>query len=366
MPVTYGARRADLFERALRGESVPTDPDLIRLVALAERIPAIPVQMDPERKAAVRRRLLAVASVPEPRTGEERRPALPVSLGWRGRRRLMAAAAVAACLIAAAGVGVSASRSLPGDPFYAVKLAAESVQLDLTGGQYAKGRLELEFARTRLAEVRDLSAAGPAGTSAGTVISTLRRMDSETLAGSRDLTGYYQHTRRVAALRLLAGFAATQRRELIALLPHLPAAAQRQAMSALSLLGQVAQRSSALVAAPACSSICTGVPATDQLGVLPCPCTGQPGPAPSGTSGAPVSGSPTPGGVEPSQSPGTGFTASPSPTGSSGSGLPGTPSAPSASLSPVTSLSTQVQLPSLLPPSLLPTLSTTSPALSLP
>lgn len=362
--MTLAARRADQLERLLAGEPVTGDPGLLRLAALAERIPLVPVQMDPDRRAAIRGRLLAVASLPAATPAERRGVALPAGFGWRARRRLVAAAAGAACLIAAAGVGISASRSLPGDPFYSVKLAAEAVQLDLAGSQYGKGRLELEFARTRLAEIRGLTsssaalgspgrigASGVGSGLAGRVISTLRRMDSQTLAGSRDLTGYYQRTHRIDALRLLTGFVATQRRDLLALAPRLPAAAAAQATLALTLLSQVAARGNALQDSPVCAGTCQ--PASDQFGVLPCPCGTTPsgGSAP-GNPGTGGSGAPGGSGSSPAGTPARGTSPGASPGGGQSSpSLPGVPTS-LLSPSPLPTVSLPVPVPSVPVPSL--------------
>jgi hypothetical protein len=66
------------------------------------------------------------------------------------------AAGVAAAAIAATGVGVGASRSLPGDPLYGLKRRVETVQLDLAGGGTSKALAQLGFASSRLDEIAAL------------------------------------------------------------------------------------------------------------------------------------------------------------------------------------------------------------------
>jgi hypothetical protein len=68
-------------------------------------------------------------------------------------------AGVLATAIGLTGVGVAAHRSTPGQPFYAVKKATESIQLDLAGSSADRARTRLDFAQARLDELRKL--AGP-------------------------------------------------------------------------------------------------------------------------------------------------------------------------------------------------------------
>ena len=55
------------------------------------------------------------------------------------------------------GVGVAATRSLPGQPFYGLKGVGEDLQLKMADGDTAKGTKHLEFASTRLREIRALA-----------------------------------------------------------------------------------------------------------------------------------------------------------------------------------------------------------------
>jgi uncharacterized membrane protein YgcG len=241
-------RRADAFARALGAGELADDPVISTFARLAEDLDQI--GPDPRFRTALRSRLLAVAAVAP--TVEQ--AAAPVRI--RRRQRLYAfAGAASALMIAAAGAGVGASRSLPGQPLYGLKLGAEALQLDLTSGNLARGQLELEFARTRLTEVRallrqaqaigassawPLAAGGalPPGTAAE-VNSTLRRMDEETLAGSRYLTRAYMQSGQIRALAILVDFAHAQDRALVALLPTVPASVQSQIRRAIQVLAQV-------------------------------------------------------------------------------------------------------------------------------
>jgi hypothetical protein len=168
----------------------------------------------------------------------------------------------AAALTAFAGVGVGASRSLPGDAFYGVKRATEHVQLATSFGRQAKGERHLQFARTRLSEVRalvgrsdalagfvpgTLGALGPLTTEAkvSTILATLREMDAETRAGADDLYAAYTDGAD-GALRTLDSFTQQQFRDLRDVLPALPDQARPRAQASLALLNVVATKTVAV------------------------------------------------------------------------------------------------------------------------
>src|SRR5438552_11503613 len=149
-------RRAEQFAELLERGTRTDDPTLAPLVALAGALGTTPDVAAPraEFRTALRQRLVAVATVqgvgaPAPTPAQRARE---IGGTWRFQRRVAVLAGRAAAVTAVAGVGVGASRSLPGDAFYGLKRATENVQLDLAQGQEAKGKRHLEFARTRLAE----------------------------------------------------------------------------------------------------------------------------------------------------------------------------------------------------------------------
>src|SRR4051812_12725961 len=249
----HAERFADLLDRAARTD----DPTLAPLVALAGALGGVaaPDGPRPEFRTALRQRLVAVGTVQG--IGEQSAsPAARVrELGgsWRFQRRVAVVAGGAAAVTAVAGVGLSASRSLPGDAFYGLKRATESVQLAATHGQEAKGKKHLEFARTRLSEVKALTERGvalpavvpghptaagsaPQNADTSTIVATLRDMDDETRAGATALMNVYRASGTIEPLRALDSFTHEQYADLLALLPKLPAAAQPRARRSLSLL----------------------------------------------------------------------------------------------------------------------------------
>jgi hypothetical protein len=244
-------RLADLLETGTRTD----DPDLSPMVALASALGDVaqPAAPRAEFRDALRQRLLAVATVQgvgESATAGQR--LRETTTTWRFQRRVASIAAGAATVTAVAGVGVGASRSLPGDAFYGLKRGTENVQLALTSGQEAKGKRHLEFARTRLAEVRALSgesaalplmttnghwtAAGAPHADPSTILATLHDMDAETRAGAHDLYAAYRSSGSAEPLQALNAFTQAQYAGLLDLLPRLPQGARPAAKSSLSLL----------------------------------------------------------------------------------------------------------------------------------
>jgi hypothetical protein len=206
----------------------------------------------------LRQRLVAVATVQG--VGEAATPiqrTREAAATWRVQKRLTALAAGAAVVTGVAGVGVGASRALPGDPFYGVKRAAEGAQLATTFGTEDRGKRHLEFARTRLHEVKELSGTaaslGPVGGSAavagaraeGTthtklIADTLHAMDVETRAGANDLFAAFRASGSREPLEALNRFTRAQYAALQALLPVLPTNDREQAHASLTLLSVVA------------------------------------------------------------------------------------------------------------------------------
>jgi hypothetical protein len=343
--LTPSRRRADEFARLLDGGGRTDDPGLAPLVTLATALQALPLGPTPDFRAGLRQRLVAVAAVqtepaPTPGAGEKVRE---WASSWRTQRRLALAAGGLAAVTAIAGIGISGSRSLPGEPFYAVKSAAERLQLATTSGDLDRGKLHLAFARARMSEVRALSD----GTNASVIVTTLRRMDRETRTGTTDLTQAWHDTGSIDPITALQSFAQRQTADLTAVLPALPAAAKAQADQSLALLRGV----NVVVAKMQAASCLTG-------------CSGSTGSAPGTSNGSPSNVAPSAGtGARTGTSPGAGIGTG---TGT-GTTLPGTSSTGTGSttgIAPGIGTSTNpLPIPTLSPvPTLttspLPTLST--------
>jgi Domain of unknown function (DUF5667) len=328
-------RHAEQFAALLEGSSSTTvaDPALASLAAIAGSLRVAgtvtgPPGLEPQFRAALRQRLVAVASVQAADPGlaaagpRERAAAV---VGSRSRQRLAALAGTIAIATSVAGVAVAASRSLPGDPFYGVKKATESVQLWTARGDLAKGKRHLEFARTRLAE------AGKLPSSSSHLASTLAAMNSQTAQGSHELIAAYQSSKSTEPLADLTRFSEQQYVGLTQLATTLPAALRRQDVASIAVL----------------SSVVRQVQAVSHGRCILCLPTG----------GSTPGGSPTSSGAHPSASP------TPTPRASHRSGSP-TPSShsliPTLKASPLpTALpihSPQIPLPTLTPNPIISTL----------
>jgi hypothetical protein len=191
---------------------------------------------DPDFRAALRQRLVAVAAVQatEIAAAPHHTPQRAFeALGQRTRRRITALAGTFAIATSVAGVGVAAAHSLPGDPFYGVKRTTESVQLWATRGDDAKGKRHLEFARERLAEITAL----PAGSSQ--IASTLAAMDSQTTQGTQELIAAYQSSHSTVPLSDLLAFSRQQVTGLRQLTATLPLTVRNQELHSIGVVTAV-------------------------------------------------------------------------------------------------------------------------------
>jgi hypothetical protein len=71
-----------------------------------------------------------------------------------------AGALAAAVLVGGLTSAAASGNSLPGDPFYSIKLGVERAQLAITLDGVARARLHAQFAEVRLSEAKRLIAAG--------------------------------------------------------------------------------------------------------------------------------------------------------------------------------------------------------------
>ena len=381
--------------------------------ALAGRLRATGAALDAsvapraEFRAALRTRLVAVATVQAAAPAVDAVPAaspparaLEAAVSWSTARRAQRGTAVAAgalaSVVAVSGVAVAGSQSLPGDPFYGVKRTTEALQLRTADGDVEKGTRHLDFAATRLREVRGLTLGRDALTSgpqlgtaalsgvalrsaqrpladgaplgpavADRVRATLAEMDDQTREGTALLTGAYRASRATEPLRALSRFATRQSEGLEQLIPALPESAQPRAQESLALVTGVAQQASGLLAIGVCGDSCDPstaaptVPAppaapgttTGTSTEAPCVCE-EPTPAPAPQASA----EPVQGTQEPAPAP----EPEPEPADDSGSPSPTPSASPSPSPSPSSSA---VPLPLPVP---VPTVPLPVPTITLP
>jgi hypothetical protein len=220
----------------------------------------------PEFRAALRARLVAVATVQPVNAASAPSPSGAAALArrWRSTRvqqGATVAAGAVACVVAVSGVAVASSQALPGDPFYDVKRTAEGVQLRLADGNAAEGRRHLQFAATRLDELAAMAVGGEGDRDVDLdwdrVRETLSDMDDETRAGSRLLERAWRDSGDRSALDVLSSFTADQAAGLQALLPALAPRAIDEARASLALVGQLAGTTQQLLGVAPCGPGCT-------------------------------------------------------------------------------------------------------------
>ena len=151
-------REAEEFEerlqRAAHGETV--EEEWAPLIETARQVTML-ADPPPHQLRPGRQRLLAEAARLRAEKTRPRKQWLPM----QGTMRLATAlAAVVLVFGMVLGVGQAAAHSLPGEPLYGLKLAAENVRLALTKVPQAEAELSLALAEKRLAEITDLLAQG--------------------------------------------------------------------------------------------------------------------------------------------------------------------------------------------------------------
>lgn len=378
MELIASRARAQQLEAALAGSpggahSAPVARELAVATALRSAGAVLAPSPSEEFRAALRTRLLAVAAVQG--IGETATAPVPAAVSWRSRAATVAAGVTAAA-VAVTGVSAAASQSLPGDPFYGLKRTAEGVQLSLADGAQEEGVRHLQFADTRMRELRqlvlgrDLSGDAEAP-DAARVTALLEDMDDETRSATRLLTEAFRSTAEADPVERLARFAESQDAGLREVLPELPQEARPRLRESLALVADVRTTADELLLLRDCTAECDPEAAAPTVPVgpgtdvaeAPCVCPTPvpepsvapvPGTAPTPTAsgdptGAPPSARPSSPAPAPSPSP----SRSPSPSPSSGPGLPlptlTDPGLPLPTLSPLPGLPTDgsVEVPSL-------------------
>jgi hypothetical protein len=166
--------------------------------------------------------------------------------------RVIVSAGVAAALLTGAGATVAAASSaLPGDALYPVKILRENVQLAFSSGT-TEGLKRLQFARTRLNEIKGLEVRG--SRDSDLYIATLDRMDSLTTTGTTILIDAARAgSGGTTILKKIDGFSSVQQQDLQALLPSMPAGAIPAARDSLILLQTVTHRVDAVLSGCPCN-----------------------------------------------------------------------------------------------------------------
>ena len=330
--------RSQQLDDALSSAGRPAPPAVSRELAVATRLRQAGAENAPapsaEFRSALRTRLMAVAAVQGVGvTATSASPSDAPGRTWAQRATVVGAGALAT-VVAASGVAVAGSRSLPGDPFYGVKRTAEAVQLRVADGGQEEGIRHLQFASTRMREVRALLLGRDAPRGAApladlgdddleAVRAAMADMDDDTREGLRLLTGAYEQTRAASTLEELRRFAARQRADLAEVMPALGGTALAQAQGSLALVDGVRAQADQLLVRVDCTAACDPArtaPGSGGGATAPCDCGGaQPQPSPAAVPPPPAT---PPGQQPPPQQQGS---STPAPQPSPGSSQPPPP-----------------------------------------
>lgn len=233
-------RRVQELATAIDGGVTARRPDVLALVQVAEAVRAVsPPPLRVAFLTGLRLELLVAAR-------DELAP--PGQVGCRpepvrtapGRRRLAAATAV--FVFAGGGVGLVATsaQALPGDVLYPVKRAVERVDLALHSGNRDDGRILLDQASTRLAEVQGLLAKDVSPSTQGRLIGgSLADFTAAATHGASSLLASYTESGKEGDVEDVRTFAASAATTLEALAPALPVVAHQAYWEAASSVGSI-------------------------------------------------------------------------------------------------------------------------------
>jgi len=232
------ASEEDTFAALLEGLPIEAPAEIRSLVTVAAAVqPAHLPRLDPAFRYQLRNELIELASGTRSLRARARNRLVAFNERMRRSLRVIVSAGIAAAMLAGAGAAfAAASNALPGDTLYPLMLFRESAQLAVSSGP-SEGLKRLEFARTRLHEIRGLELRG--NRNSALYIATLDRMDVLTQTGTTVLIDAVRHGAQRTLLRSVDGFASVQEQDLQALLPAIPAGAVPAARDSLVVLQRV-------------------------------------------------------------------------------------------------------------------------------
>jgi len=243
----------DTFAAMLEGLPIEAPAEVGALVAVAAALePASLPVPDPAFRYRLRNDLIEIASGRRTLGARARNRFVAMNERMRRSLRVVVSTGLAAAMLAGAGATVAAASSaLPGDALYPVKILRENVQLAFSSGT-AEGLKRLQFARTRLDEIKGLEARG--SRNSGLYIATLDRMDSLTQTGTTILIDAARAGGTASAiLKNVGGFTSVQQQDLQSLIPSMPAGALPAARDSLVLLQSLKQTVNAVLSGCPCN-----------------------------------------------------------------------------------------------------------------
>ncbi|MEU8227481.1 DUF5667 domain-containing protein [Kribbella sp. NPDC048915] len=147
-------------------------------------------------------------------------------------------ASTAALVLLGGGIGsaAAAQQAMPGDTLYGMKRSIENVATNVGVGDDSRGRRDLEHAKTRLSEVRELTGNGG---SADTINATLDDFSAQARKGVSRLLASYQQTGDESSITVITAFLTSARQALVAATPSLPPESLKSGVEALATIEQL-------------------------------------------------------------------------------------------------------------------------------
>lgn len=246
-------RDEQAFAELLEGMRAEAPREVARMAALAAALEQARPATGPAPafRDALRNRLLAETAVRKPWFEGVRRSWIERNTRMRRSFRFVFAnAAAAAMLLAGGSIMAVAQESVPGDWDYFAKRLHEDARLLITRAPEPRAYLQMELARERLDEVRELinrSAPNPEH-----YATALNDMDMRTLDATRLLVSVWENTADRVPLDRLTKFAVAQKQGLEVLVDRLPAGARPQARDSIDILERVSERVTGIMGGCVC------------------------------------------------------------------------------------------------------------------
>lgn len=268
----FAGRSAERFSRLLdqNGQAAQSrsNRDLAPLVLTAQQLLQMPIRV--EARPQFKNDLLSVLKARVKQDGLGVTAAVEQKPARTFRARISVIVGVALSLMTASGVSLASSGALPGGPLYSVKITTEEAKLAITGAGAVRGRLHLEFARTRLGEAHSIRDGDD-----GPFFSVIFQMDTETQEGVKALTAVAVEKGDLALLDEVDKFVADQHKLLEQLVSAVSEGKKPALGNSIARLRIIAMRSGLLRPGITCHAEKVG---DDALGPITAPCPNS-GPA---------------------------------------------------------------------------------------
>jgi hypothetical protein len=236
-------RDEQAFAELLEGLRREAPADVARFARLAQALGSVRPGPGPQPdfRNALRNRLIAEAALKQSWFDRVAERWVERNMRLRRNLRVVFAAGVAALVLLAGGsIFAVADKAVPGDWNYWAKRARENAHLLITRADVPRAYYEMDLARERLEEVRELVNRNE--DREGPFRQALDDMDAKTLDATSLLVGYYRKHNRSLVLDRLAQFAVAQKNGLEALVDRMPPGARSPARDSIDILNLVGSR----------------------------------------------------------------------------------------------------------------------------